>query len=368
MSACNDNGTATTADDRFTADITVTFQYPPSSGTLNLSGDGSGSVSVSGFPALGGSHVFTGVSMLADSTDITLMAAFSASPLCALTVDSVDTSPAHCSDSMLVNLVINELDYDMPGSVDSAEFVELYNPGTLPVNLGYYQLVLVDGTGGIYKTYSLPNVMLAANDYFVVCADGSKTPNCDLDVTPNKNAIQNGPSDAVGLVVNSAVIDAVSYEGIVAGYNEGAPAPTDNGSAAYLGLSRLPDGTDTDDNSLDFSLRCISPGDPNLPATSSCSPPSKPAKSLVPPGRQSGGQSVTVFPNPASAEVSVQIEQEFDSGAMKVYDLQGRLMLAVTLEQDRRTVAFKTADWRRGAYFVQVQLDGGNFVILLTLE
>ena len=81
---------------------------------------------------------------------------------------------------------------------------------------------LVNGSGGgavIYNTIVLPSVSLAAGAYFVVCANAATVVNCDLDVSPDTNFIQNGAPDAVGLRDTAAtLIDAVSYEG-----NAGSP-------------------------------------------------------------------------------------------------------------------------------------------------
>ena len=41
---------------------------------------------------------------------------------------------------------------------------------------------------------------LAAGGYFVVCGNAATTLNCDLDVAPDTNLIQNGAPDAVGLL------------------------------------------------------------------------------------------------------------------------------------------------------------------------
>ena len=42
---------------------------------------------------------------------------------------------------------------------------------------------LVNGNGGtVYQTITLPDVDLAAGDYFVVCANAATVENCDLDV------------------------------------------------------------------------------------------------------------------------------------------------------------------------------------------
>lgn len=199
--------------------------------------------------------------------------------------DGTDTSPAigfqpdvsiFCTTPVSSALVINEVDYDQD-STDTAEFIEIKNVSGGAVDLDNYQLKLVNGAGGgaaVYQTIDLPAVSLAAGDYFVVCGDAANVPNCDLDVTPNTNLIQNGAPDAIGLfdVTTSTLVDAVSYEG-----NSGAPfiegsgtGLEDDASEDEAGLSRYPDGADTNQNNADFSLRCISPGEANLAESSDC--------------------------------------------------------------------------------------------------
>src|SRR3990172_1765925 len=91
-------------------------------------------------------------------------------------------------------LVINEIDYDQPGS-DAAEFIEIKNAGLSPVNLDAYSLELVNGTGGgasLYQSIDLPDTSLNPGGYYVVCANPALAPGCNLDVTPETNLIQNG--------------------------------------------------------------------------------------------------------------------------------------------------------------------------------
>lgn len=166
-------------------------------------------------------------------------------------------------------VVINEVDYDQPGT-DSAEFVELKNTGGSPVDLSQLILQLVNGNGGaVYQSYTLPAVSLAAGDYFVVCANSANTPNCDLDVSPDSNLIQNGAPDAVALLFGGQIIDAVSYEGDTVGYTEGSGAEMeDNGDGS---IGRCDDGADTNQNNVDFLFRPITPG-----AANDCPPPVPP--------------------------------------------------------------------------------------------
>ncbi|MDH7913132.1 hypothetical protein QGM60_10170, partial [Winogradskyella sp. SYSU M77433] len=103
VSTCNDNGTPSDiTDDTFTADITITFNTVPGTGTLELSGDGSGSVSVSG---LSSPYTFTGVTLPANGNEISLTAEFSAESSCTLTNSNVLTAPYECSDDACMDVI-----------------------------------------------------------------------------------------------------------------------------------------------------------------------------------------------------------------------------------------------------------------------
>ncbi len=172
------------------------------------------------------------------------------------------------------DLVINEIDYDQAGT-DAAEFVELKNNGSAAADLAGWTLELINGTGGgaaVYQTFDLSGFTLAAGDYFVVCANPATVDNCDLDVTPETNLIQNGAPDAVALWFDGTLIDAVSYEGDTgAPYTEGSGVGlVDDPGIEAAGISRYPDGIDTDSNNLDLSPRCSSPGAENVPGSSDC--------------------------------------------------------------------------------------------------
>ncbi len=264
ISTCNDNGTPFPGDDFFTADVTVTFVNPPATGTLELTEAGTASVGVG---MLDGptSHTFVGVVMLTDGLPINLMANFSADPACEYYEGEIAFKPDPCS----CGPVINEVDYDQPGT-DHAEFIELYNPCPNTINLDDYTVELVNGTNGLpYQTIQLPNVNLAAGEYYVICLNDVTTPNCDLEAI---TSIQNGAPDAVSLVYNNlGQVDGMSYEGDIAGVTEGeADLLNDDGSAEALGLSRFPNGVDTDWNNDDFSLRCTTPGVANSSSTTNC--------------------------------------------------------------------------------------------------
>jgi uncharacterized protein len=164
-------------------------------------------------------------------------------------------------------VVINEVDYDQ-ASIDTAEFLELKNVSSSAISLDLYSVEFVNGNAGgavSYRTFDLPNVSLAAGDYYVICANAGTVANCDLDLTPETDFIQNGAPDALGLSNGATLVDALSYEG-----NSGAPYTEGSGvglvddpDAGTNGLSRCPDGNDTDVNNVDFAYASSTPGTAN---------------------------------------------------------------------------------------------------------
>jgi len=170
-------------------------------------------------------------------------------------------------------LVINEVDYDQPGT-DTAEFIEIRNNSDASVNLSAFTVELINGNNdSVYRTISLPNEELTAGDYYVICSRNNVI-NCDMNLDVD-NLIQNGAPDAVALLQNEEVVDAVSYEGDVAApYVEDSGAGlADNVGVDFAGISRFPDGADTNQNNIDFSLRCITPGKANSSDAGGCEPP-----------------------------------------------------------------------------------------------
>jgi hypothetical protein len=180
----------------------------------------------------------------------------------------------------LDDLKINEVDYQQPGA-DDAEFIEIYNPTAAPIDLSGYVLQIVDAPPGpwVVRELPLPAVDLAPGDYFVVCGDAANVFNCDLDVDPSVDLVFDGSPSAVAIAfapvdgLQPTVVDTVSYGGDVPGYTEGSGLLAgDNDTDDFFGISRWPNGVDTDSNSVDFSGRCHTPGLENIEQSSNCNP------------------------------------------------------------------------------------------------
>ncbi len=173
-------------------------------------------------------------------------------------------------------IVVNEVDYIQPGA-NIAEFIELKNITNISVNLDSYRLRFarnVNSPPDVYRDIDLPNIIINPGAYFVICTNAANVPNCNFTVEPPMDLLENAIPAAVALVQNNIIVDVVSYGGNTGlPYSEGAGVvPTDDGSQAALGISRVMDGLDSNRNNIDFGLRCITPGQANSSQTGACGP------------------------------------------------------------------------------------------------
>jgi hypothetical protein len=181
------------------------------------------------------------------------------------------------------DLVINEIDYDQPGT-DYGEFIEIHNGTSEDRPLAGVALILVNGLSSFeYARVELADAgpSLPAGEYLVVGTSDVLTtlPPGTLSVTfpSSSNNIQNGAPDGIALFDTSAtaLLDAISYEGSITAaqfdgipgtYNlvEGTPATAADSNSTVGSLIRFPDGSDTDDAATDWTFNAtISPGGPN---------------------------------------------------------------------------------------------------------
>lgn len=246
-------GTCATFPDLLTGD-------PDSCRVNEFTGTNTGPV-IDGMPPLGCLHWFlvTALNGAGEGTSGNATAG-------ARTLDS-----AGLCASPSAEVVINEVDYDQPGSPDADEFVELYNPSSDPVDLTGISLVLVNGATQIeYSRVDLNSCaasLLLPGNYLVIASPAVVTPpGTDVIQLPAaSNSIQNGP-DALALfdTGSNTVLDALSYEGLITAATiagapgtydlvEGSPTPADSNTVAGS-LNRIPNGVDTDDAANDWSF------------------------------------------------------------------------------------------------------------------
>ncbi len=184
------------------------------------------------------------------------------------------------------SLVINEVDYDNPGAIDTAEFVEILNVGTGPANLAGVALVLVNGNSdNEYRRVDLGAAGTLVPGAYLVVQDGSLTLPAGTQTLGFANCteacIMNGAPGGVALVDTShqVLIDTLSYEGAInAAVIGGFPSSVNlvegtalsstiaDSNTAAASLARSPNGSDTDDAATDWALSTTpTPGAANQP-------------------------------------------------------------------------------------------------------
>ena len=161
-------------------------------------------------------------------------------------------------------LLVNEIDYDQAGT-DTAEFIEILNPGSAAVDLDAYRFELVDGADGEpYLSYD-GSGQLGAGKFLMIAdqavIDGLPQNTPSLLLTGS--GVTNGP-DGVRIVAQAdgRVVDAVHYERAVPGAGEGSPTQADP-DEQDTSIGRCPNGFDSDDNALDFRTMTATPGAAN---------------------------------------------------------------------------------------------------------
>lgn len=270
-------------------------------------------------------------------------------------------------------LVINEVDYDQP-SIDSAEFIELYNASAVNIMLADYTVFLFNGnaTSNVYyDSFPLPAQILSPGDYFVICGGGGFVPNCDMVLPKFVNIIQNGSPDAIVIRENFTLnlIDIVSYEGsCIAPYTSGNGCPLAQSDTAqadsiankYLGISRFPDGADTNDDSTDFNRVCITPGAANTNSTSNCVTGLNTPKSTL---------AIDVYPNPSRGIVTINYKATQGKAVnVRVSDILGNELKNVTLKANASSGQIDLSEYHNGIYLIKVQSGASQTVKRIILN
>ena len=248
-------------------------------------------------------------------------------------------------------MVINEIDYQQPDS-DNKEFIELKNISAGTINLDNYtvDLAIRIPFTTVYTMIDLPNVNVVPGGYFVICGVPANVPNCNLDHSTDSAFIENVPG-AVGLRRSGGLVDAISFGGNTSGYSEGGGTSATDSDTPFVGLSRFPDGADTNNNGTDVSIRCISPGVSNAAGVSACTNPNlTPTPTATP----------TATPTPAFAVLSV-------SPANGATNVPTNTSITVTFDQPANP-ATVTRNVNNNCGSVTVQVSNNNFASCIAME
>jgi hypothetical protein len=152
------------------------------------------------------------------------------------------------------DLRLNEFMTGLTGSAQN-EFVELYNGGTAAADLGGYRLVYRSsaGTSDVGLATIPSGTTLAPGGFYLFGGrDYTGPPAADQTFTASLAATGGGLAFRNG---DGSIVDSLGYGDATNAFVHGNPAPAPP-AAASPGNSdvRLPDGHDTGDNSVDFTV------------------------------------------------------------------------------------------------------------------
>lgn len=160
----------------------------------------------------------------------------------------MDAPPPGC------HVVVNEV--QTRGTVAGDEFIELYNPCTSTIDLSGYKVVYRSamGTSDVTVATIPSGKSLSAGGFYVV-GNGSFATAADQPFTASGIADDGaaGVRDAVGTLLDSVAWGAVASSHA---FVETAAAPK---PASGASISRVPNGADTNNNSVDFRAATSSP-------------------------------------------------------------------------------------------------------------
>ncbi len=131
-------------------------------------------------------------------------------------------------------VIITEIMYNIPGSTEDVEFIELYNNSGTPVILNDY--AFADGIVYSFPSSASGIITLAANAYYVIAPDSAAynaTFGRNADAIWNSGGLSNAGEDIVLINAVGVTIDSVDYDDV-------APWPTAaDGSGRSLQLCNL---------------------------------------------------------------------------------------------------------------------------------
>ncbi len=167
---------------------------------------------------------------------------------------------------MQAQVVINEVygGGGNSGSIYKNDFIELYNSGSSPVSLAGWSVQYASAAGTAWTVTNLSGSIAPGGYYLIQEAAGTggttslPTPDATgaiaMSATTGKVALANSITALTGCPTSIQYIDLVGFGGATCFETAVAPAPSNTNS-----IQRTPVGTDTQNNSMDFTAGSPSP-------------------------------------------------------------------------------------------------------------
>jgi hypothetical protein len=292
------------------------------------------------------------------------------------------------------HVVISEI-YGSGGNTGASycrDFIELYNPASVPVDLAGWSVQYAAATSINWKVTALTG-SIAAYGFYLVQEDSGGTAGAALPAPDAIGTINLSGTHGKIILCSSAtalndsnpsgvnVIDKVGY-GSANGYEGSAPAsyPSSSNaksierkarssSTALLLASGGTDavrgnGYDSDDNSADFVIQA------NINPQNSSADPETPVVDFIEPNFKNSvdAEDITTlnnYPNPfnPSTEITFAVARR-GTVTLKVYDMLGRLVATLfdaAAEKNRRyTVTFNASRLCSGIYLSELNSSGAK--------
>ncbi len=204
---------------------------------------------------------------------------------CADNVDNDGDTLFDCDDpdcmgtAVCSDLVINEVDYNQPGT-DTAEFVEIFNAGNTTATFDNVSLKFINGgmsPAPVYGTIDLTGQTLGPHKYLVVGDPAVTVPAMVAKVDLSSVSMQNGAPDGLALYDGNShtIIDSLAYQGAITDalidgntfnlVHTAATTAADRDLAPNISVIRFPNGAHTGDDSVDWTTTpVVTPGASNL--------------------------------------------------------------------------------------------------------
>ena len=226
-----------------------------------------GDIMLSGCPAVMDSGVDSGADAATDArTDTGVVTDSGVAMDSGVATDAAADAPS--GDACVPRIVVNEVQSRGAGDA-STEFVEIFNAGTCAVNLNgwtvRYAAASATTNGSALWTGTASQVLMPGQ-YGVVRSSPVAAPPAgvlDLVASPAMSLGLNDAAGGIGLYNGSTRIDSVTWQqmggstmvGASHLFREGTPATTPVSTSMIVAISRIPNASDTDNNSVDFATR-----------------------------------------------------------------------------------------------------------------
>lgn len=278
VTVTNSSGSATSSVVSVTVVIAPIILASPASLTVVTGSPAAFSVSAIGAAPLNYQWRSNGVEIL-DATNVTYSIASAltndaASYAVVVTnfAGSVTSAPAvlTVNEGAAANLVISQI-YGGGGNSGATyrnDYVELFNPGSLPVNVGGWSVQYASSSGSTWQVGNLNGAVAGGAYYLVQLASGGAN-GAFLPVANATNSINiSGSNGKLALVTNqvalsgsnpvggATIADFVGY-GSAGAFEGGGAAPSGGNSTAIFRANN--GATDTDDNAADFTTGAPNP-------------------------------------------------------------------------------------------------------------